>query len=50
MIFRIGLYMYLLIASLNTYAEICPNDFNIITNVTDKKRKEQCSNIDYIKK
>jgi len=39
MIFRIGLYMYLLIASLNTYAEICPNDFNIITNVTAKKEK-----------
>ena len=37
MIFRIGLYMYLLIASLNTYAEICPNDLNIITNVTAKK-------------
>jgi len=39
MIFRIGLYIFLLITSLNTYAEICPNDLNISTDVTAKKIK-----------
>ena len=39
MIFRIGLYIFLLITSLNTYAEICPVDLNISTDVTAKKIK-----------
>lgn len=39
MMFRISLYIYLLITSLNTNAEICPNDLNISTDVTAKKIK-----------
>lgn len=39
MMHKISLYMYLLMASLKTYADICPDDFDLGTDVTTKKEK-----------